>query len=102
MPQCTASAPGKVLVAGGYLVLVRPNVGVVVGMSARFTSTVAGEQQRLKAFPKCIGYLMRGLAADAVHESEPPPSNITVITVTSPQLNDTRSCVFFYTSRPIK
>ena len=42
MPQCTASAPGKVLVAGGYLVLVRPSVGVVVGMSARFTSTVAG------------------------------------------------------------
>jgi phosphomevalonate kinase len=42
MPQCTASAPGKVLVAGGYLVLLRPNVGIVVGMSARFTATVQG------------------------------------------------------------
>lgn len=42
MPQCVASAPGKVLVAGGYLVLLRPNVGIVVGMSARFTARVAG------------------------------------------------------------
>jgi phosphomevalonate kinase len=43
MPQCKASAPGKVLVAGGYLVLLRPNVGIVVGMSARFSAQVTGE-----------------------------------------------------------
>ena len=36
----TVSAPGKVLVAGGYLVLERPNIGVVVAATARFYSTV--------------------------------------------------------------
>ena len=36
----TVSAPGKVLVAGGYLVLERPNIGVVVAATARFYSTI--------------------------------------------------------------
>jgi phosphomevalonate kinase len=30
------SAPGKVLVTGGYLVLERPNAGLVLALSARF------------------------------------------------------------------
>jgi len=30
------SSPGKVLISGGYLVLERPNVGLVVAASARF------------------------------------------------------------------
>lgn len=36
----TASAPGKVLLCGGYLVLERPNVGLVVAVSARFRTTL--------------------------------------------------------------
>jgi phosphomevalonate kinase len=36
MPKCTAvSAPGKVLLAGGYLVLDRAYTGLVFGLSAR-------------------------------------------------------------------
>ena len=38
---CTVSAPGKVLIAGGYLVLERPNVGVTISSTSRFYSTVA-------------------------------------------------------------
>jgi phosphomevalonate kinase len=37
----TVSAPGKALVAGGYLVLTRPNLGVVISATARFYTTVA-------------------------------------------------------------
>ena len=37
----TVSAPGKVLVAGGYLVLERPNVGLVLASSARFYTTAS-------------------------------------------------------------
>ncbi|CAN0295089.1 unnamed protein product, partial [Discosporangium mesarthrocarpum] len=34
------SAPGKVLVAGGYLVLERPNIGVVLAATSRFHTSV--------------------------------------------------------------
>ena len=37
---CTVSAPGKALIAGGYLVTDRPNIGVVVAATSRFYSTV--------------------------------------------------------------
>jgi phosphomevalonate kinase len=37
----SASAPGKVLICGGYLVVESPNVGLSVGVSARFRSTVS-------------------------------------------------------------
>jgi hypothetical protein len=37
---CTVSAPGKALIAGGYLVTDYPNVGVVVAATSRFYSTV--------------------------------------------------------------
>jgi phosphomevalonate kinase len=36
----TVSAPGKVLLAGGYLVLERPNVGLVVATDRRFYTTI--------------------------------------------------------------
>lgn len=36
----TVSAPGKILLAGGYLVLESPNIGLVVGVDKRFYSTV--------------------------------------------------------------
>ena len=38
--KTTASAPGKILLAGGYLVLEAPNVGFVVAADKRFYSTV--------------------------------------------------------------
>jgi phosphomevalonate kinase len=37
--QKTVSAPGKLLFAGGYLVLESPNVGVVIGVDKRFFCT---------------------------------------------------------------
>jgi len=36
----TVSAPGKILLAGGYLVLESPNVGVVLAVDKKFYSTV--------------------------------------------------------------
>lgn len=41
----TVSCPGKVLIAGGYLVLERPNVGVTIAGTSRFFTTV-------KCFPQ--------------------------------------------------
>ena len=38
--SCTVSAPSKALVAGGYLVLKRPNLGIVISTTARFYSTI--------------------------------------------------------------
>lgn len=43
----TVSAPGKVLVAGGYLVLDRPNVGVVLAATARFFTSVKWTQEQV-------------------------------------------------------
>ena len=40
--ECTVSAPGKILIAGGYLILQSPNLGVVVSCTARFFTTVKG------------------------------------------------------------
>jgi phosphomevalonate kinase len=40
MTRTRISAPGKVLLAGGYLVLDRPNVGLVIAADKRFHSTV--------------------------------------------------------------
>lgn len=36
----TISAPGKALIAGGYLVLEKPNIGIIVSSSSRFYSTI--------------------------------------------------------------
>lgn len=36
----TASAPGKVLICGGYLVVESPNVGLSIGVSARFMTVL--------------------------------------------------------------
>jgi phosphomevalonate kinase len=36
----TVSCPGKVLIAGGYLVLERPNVGITIAGTSRFYTTV--------------------------------------------------------------
>jgi len=38
--EVTVSAPGKILMAGGYLVLESPNIGLVVAADKRFFSTV--------------------------------------------------------------
>ncbi|KAJ1297927.1 hypothetical protein BS78_01G415800 [Paspalum vaginatum] len=38
--EVVASAPGKVLIAGGYLVLERPNAGLVLSTTARFYAVV--------------------------------------------------------------
>ena len=35
-----ASAPGKVLITGGYLILERPNAGIVLSTNARFYAIV--------------------------------------------------------------
>jgi phosphomevalonate kinase len=53
MTTTVASAPGKVLLAGGYLILDRPHAGTVVALDARFYSGVEfvafADQQALEA-----------------------------------------------------
>ena len=47
-PSVVVSAPGKVLLAGGYLVLERPNVGLVLAANQRFyTSIQASSSARI-------------------------------------------------------
>jgi len=50
------SAPGKVLIAGGYLVLEHPNLGVSVATSSRFFTTVLPKEMQdgIPTFPSCI------------------------------------------------
>ncbi|CAN4076318.1 unnamed protein product [Withania somnifera] len=43
-----ASAPGKVLMAGGYLVLERPNAGIVLSTNARFYAIVKPLYEEVK------------------------------------------------------
>lgn len=43
LSSTTVSAPGKVLLAGGYLVLEAPHVGLVMAADKRFYSTVSSE-----------------------------------------------------------
>ncbi|KAG6497609.1 hypothetical protein ZIOFF_045513 [Zingiber officinale] len=38
--EVVASAPGKVLITGGYLILERPNAGIVFTTTARFYAIV--------------------------------------------------------------
>ncbi|KAA3460340.1 phosphomevalonate kinase [Gossypium australe] len=38
--EVVASAPGKVLMTGGYLILERPNAGIVLSTNARFYAIV--------------------------------------------------------------
>ena len=43
-----ASAPGKVLVTGGYLVLEKPNAGLVLSTNARFYAIVKPIYEEIK------------------------------------------------------
>ncbi|CCW67816.1 unnamed protein product [Phytomonas sp. Hart1] len=65
-----ASAPGKVLIVGGYLIVQSPNVGISIGVNARFTTHV-------------------------VSFSSSVSPNITTIHIFSPQFNQnfTFTCV---------
>ncbi len=46
LPGVTVSAPGKVLLAGGYLVLEAPNAGFVIAADKRFYTSVNGNKKR--------------------------------------------------------
>eukprot|EP00966_Prymnesium_polylepis_P074483 1728939-Prymnesium_polylepis.1 len=70
------SSPGKVLVAGGYLILERPHTGTVIGLDARFRSLV----QLCRA------------PADAAGGA--PAGRCLVIDVYSPQFHDHRRYAF--------
>jgi phosphomevalonate kinase len=50
------SAPGKVLIAGGYLVLEHPNLGISVATSSRFYTTVQPKllTGSVPSYPNCI------------------------------------------------
>ncbi|KAB2612509.1 phosphomevalonate kinase-like [Pyrus ussuriensis x Pyrus communis] len=48
MEAVVASAPGKVLLTGGYLILERPNAGLVLSTNARFFAIVKPLYQPLK------------------------------------------------------
>lgn len=46
--EVVASAPGKVLITGGYLILERPNAGIVLSTTARFYAIVRPLRQEIK------------------------------------------------------
>ncbi|XP_050237855.1 phosphomevalonate kinase, peroxisomal [Mercurialis annua] len=48
MSEVVASAPGKVLITGGYLILERPNAGIVLSTNARFYAIVKPLTDELK------------------------------------------------------
>ncbi|MCL7026616.1 hypothetical protein MKW94_017730 [Papaver nudicaule] len=48
MAVVVASAPGKVLLTGGYLILERPNAGIVLSTNARFYAIIKPIHQDLK------------------------------------------------------
>lgn len=43
--EICCSAPGKVLITGGYLVLERPNKGLVLSVDARFYTSIKPIQE---------------------------------------------------------
>ena len=49
LPGVTVSAPGKILLAGGYLVLEAPNAGFVIAADKRFYTSVDGNKKRNKS-----------------------------------------------------
>ena len=67
----TVSAPGKILLAGGYLVLEAPNVGLVIAVDKRFYTTV----QQVVTVPN----------DDKTKSNDSNDSNNIAITVKSPQ-----------------
>ncbi|XP_072987582.1 phosphomevalonate kinase, peroxisomal isoform X1 [Typha latifolia] len=46
--EVVASAPGKVLITGGYLILERPNAGIVLSTTARFYAIVRPLYEEIK------------------------------------------------------
>lgn len=88
----TVSAPGKVLITGGYLVLEKPNAGIVLATTARFQcrsswkkrDQAATDQPRIIVDQSKVRMLDRyGFIFDP--DSTPPPGALVVI-VHSPQL----------------
>lgn len=59
----TVSAPGKILLAGGYLVLESPNVGVVIGVDKRFYTTA--QKLEADAYDKGIHITVRSPQFDS-------------------------------------
>lgn len=53
--RVVASAPGKVLMTGGYLILERPNAGIVLSTNARFYAIVKPLYYELK--PDCWAWV---------------------------------------------
>ena len=52
-----ASAPGKVLMTGGYLILERPNAGIVLSTNARFYAIVKPIYEDVKPEScACVSY----------------------------------------------
>jgi phosphomevalonate kinase len=50
----SASAPGKVLICGGYLVVESPNIGLSIGVSARFTTEVVEHIHTASVDPRTV------------------------------------------------
>ena len=77
MRGTTCSAPGKVLLAGGYLILDRPHAGSVLALDARFYSHV-----ELHDF------------TDAAAVAAGSEAGSVLVEVHSPQFNDSRRYLY--------
>lgn len=64
----TVSCPGKILIAGGYLVLERPNIGVTIATTARFFTTIKRmNDDTVQTAP--VGYILIFVDSPQFHQS---------------------------------
>ena len=79
------SAPGKVLMCGGYLVLEKPNIGLVVSVSARFHAEVR-----------------TGAPTSEATEAAVPTSLCCDVSFVSPQFGTEMACQFSCSQHPLR
>ena len=80
----SCSAPGKVLLAGGYLILDRPHAGAVIALDARFHTSV--ELVPLSAFASSSTSAIGGVNGG----DDDAAKGIILVEVHSPQFRDVR------------
>lgn len=88
----TVSAPGKALIAGGYLVTDSPNIGVVLGADARFytTTSVVEKSQRRRRSSSSYS------SSSSLHSNSSDSKHILMIFVDSPQFHTDYLYAFDY------
>ena len=94
----TVSAPGKALIAGGYLVTDSPNIGVVLGADARFYTTTS----ILENSPRIHRSRSNSSTSSLVNSSSSNSHRTITIFVDSPQFHTDYLYSFDFESKSLK